>query len=68
MQGSQTEVAGVGVGGTSQEGRGWRCLLEDGRGGYEQRVDQILLLEELGLSKDSESGMCLRSLREEEVV
>lgn len=59
---------GWGGGSTSQEGRGWRCLLEDGRGGYEQRVDQILLLEELGLSKDSESGMCLRSLREEEVV
>ena len=47
-------------GGTSQEGRGWRCLLEDGRGGYEQRGGQTLLVEELGLSKDSGSGMCLK--------
>lgn len=65
MRGSQIEGAGGGGGGTSQEGRSWGCLLEDGRGGHEQRGGQTLLIEGLGLSKDSESGMCLR---EEEVV
>ena len=65
MHGSQTEGARGGGRGTSQEGRGWGCLLEDGRGRHEQRGRQTLLIEGLGLSKDSESGMCLR---EEEVV
>ena len=51
---------GGGGRGTSQEGRGWRCLLEDGRGGYEERGGQTLLVEELGLSKDSGSGVCLK--------
>ena len=43
--------------GTSQDGRGWRCVLEDGRGWDEQRGGRTPLVEGPGLSKDLESGM-----------
>lgn len=55
--GSQIEGAGDGGGGTSQDGRGWRCILEDGRGCNEQRGGRTPLVEGPGLSKDLESGM-----------